>query len=205
MSWSKQDTEAFRQIVSKAKECGVLQDLFEGQHMFPTDSPTSQFSLVSSAGESMTDAAKRRPSVEIDDLQRPHVPKGSDSMCTGYGNRKSKTSVEFSSTHDCLDSDDKIKLPSGVSNFETWSKTRIDFGKYEGQKMSYLHLARSQSPECIKYKNWCIQRNRSADGLLKDLSNFLVEYQRIENQKYGSAKSDGPFIPGTDHLRVLLD
>ena len=50
--------------------------------------------------------------------------------------------------------------------------------------MSYLHLARSQSPECIKYKTWCIQRNRSADGLLKDLSDFLVEYQRIENQNY---------------------
>ena len=205
MSWSKQDTEAFRKIVSKAKECGVLHDLFEGHHVISNDSPTSQFSLVSSAGESMTDAAKRRPSVEIDDLQRPHVPKGSDSKCTGHGNRKSKTSVELSSSHDRADSDVKIKLPLGVSDLETWSKTRIDFGKYEGHQMSYLHLARSQSPECIKYKNWCIQRNRSADGLLKDLSDFLVEYQRIENQKYGSSKSDGPFIPGTDRLRVLLD
>ena len=125
MSWSKQDTEAFRKIVSKAKECGVLHDLFEGHHVISNDSPTSQFSLVSSAGESMTDAPKRRPSVEIDDLQRPHVPKGSDSMCTGYGNRKSKTSVELSDSHDQSDSDAKIKLPLGVSEFETWGKTRI--------------------------------------------------------------------------------
>ena len=112
-------------MVSKAKECGVLHDLFAGHHVISNDSPTSQFSLVSSADESMTDAAKRRPSVEIDDLQRPHVPKGSDSMCTGYGNRKSKTSVELSDSHDQSDSDAKIKLPLGVSDFETWGKTRI--------------------------------------------------------------------------------
>ena len=124
-------------------------------------------------------------------------------MCTGHGNRKAKADVEC--FHEVSSGDVKAKLPIGVADFQIWGKSRIDFGKYEEHGMSYLHLARSQAPECIKYKNRCIQRNRSAEGLLKDLSDFLVEFQRLENLKYGPAQPEMPFIPGTERLRVYLD
>ena len=205
MSWSKQDTEAFQQIVTKAKNCGVLESLCEGQQVIHAGSPSSQFSMVSSVQVSMTDAAKRRASVEIEQLQQSSIPGGSNSMCTGYANRKGSAEVNQPVYHDETAVTEKIKLPPGVPDFETWGKTRIDFGKYMGHNMSYVQLARSLSPECTKYKTWCIQRNQSAEGLLKDLSDFLVEYQKIESQKYGLSGSGMPFIPGTDRLRILLD
>lgn len=36
-------------------------------------------------------------------------------------------------------------LPEGVTDFATWGRTHIQFGKSEGKNMSYLHLANSQS------------------------------------------------------------
>ena len=159
MSWSKQDTEAFQQIVTKAKNCGVLESLCEGQQVIHAGSPSSQFSMVSSVQVSMTDAAKRRASVEIEQLQQSSIPGGSNSMCTGYANRKGSAEVNQPVYHDETAVTEKIKLPPGVPDFETWGKTRIDFGKYMGHNMSYVQLARSLSPECTKYKTWCIQRN----------------------------------------------
>ena len=95
-------------------------------------------------------------------------------------------------------------LPAGVASFEEWGRTRIEFGKYDNQGMSYGNLASSHAPECLKYKAWCIQRVKTSTGLLKDLTDYLMEYDRRYRQHYGPETAQSPFIPGTDRLRVLM-
>lgn len=57
MSWTQRDTIAFQEMISKAKECGMWDQLAMSVH---GGSPSSDFTLISSSSEAMTDASQRR-------------------------------------------------------------------------------------------------------------------------------------------------
>ena len=67
MSWTQSDTAAFQEMISKAKECGMWDQLAMTIHSGP---PSSDFTLVSGSSEGMTDASKRRATEELADLQQ---------------------------------------------------------------------------------------------------------------------------------------
>lgn len=198
MSWTQRDTIAFQEMVTKAKECGMWDQVAMTVH---SGSPCSDFTLISGHSEAMTDASKRRAVEEVEDLQQPFLPAN---MGSGHAVRKGKM---VSSAVSSLDESKEKKnvLPEGVPDFATWGRTRIQFGKYEGKGMSYAHLAYSQNPECIQYKLWCTRRIKSATGLLKDLAEYLVEHERLSTKGYGAHSNSTPFIPGTDRPRMLID
>jgi len=199
MSWTQSDTAALQEMIAKAKECGMWEQMAMTMH---GGSPSSEFTLISGSSEGMTDASKRRATEELADLQQPFLP---GNMGTSLVNRKGKTENFFEVQHEMARGIDVKVLPEGVPDFATWGRTRIQFGKYEGKNMSYLHLANSQSPECLQYKLWCTRRVKTATGLLKDLAEYLVEHERVSSKGYASAGSSSPFIPGTDRPRLLMD
>ena len=198
MAWTQHDTQALQEMIAKAKECGVW------DHVVPVHSspPCSEFTVLATPRESMTDASKRRAVEELEDLQQPFLP---GNMGAGRVNRKSKSQEQQHATPAEIKKMNTGYLPDGVSDFATWGRTCIMHGKYEGKGMSYLTLARSQDPEHIQYKQWCTRRVKSATGLSKDLTDYLIEYERMISQSYGSSSAAIPFIPGTDRTRVLLD
>ena len=224
MSWTQSDTAAFQEMISKAKECGMWDQL---AMTIPSGPPSSDFTLVSGSSEGMTDASKRRATEELADLQQPFLPgnmgtslvnrKGKieladlqqpflpGNMGTSLVNRKGKIEKFYEAQHEMVRGVNVKALPEGVPDFATWGRTRIQFGKYEGKNMSYLHLANSQNPECLQYKLWCTRRVKTATGLLKDLAEYLVEHERVTSKGYASAGSSSPFIPGTDRPRLLID
>ena len=199
MSWTQSDTAAFQEMISKAKECGMWDQL---AMTIPSGPPSSDFTLVSGSSEGMTDASKRRATEELADLQQPFLP---GNMGTSLVNRKGKIEKFYEAQHEMVRGVNVKALPEGVPDFATWGRTRIQFGKYEGKNMSYLHLANSQNPECLQYKLWCTRRVKTATGLLKDLAEYLVEHERVTSKGYASAGSSSPFIPGTDRPRLLID
>ena len=89
----------------------------------------------------------------------------------------------------------EIVLPSGVPNVETWGRTIISFGAYKNSFMSYHELFDSEDSRALTYKKWCRDRVISADGNLRDLSQYLC-YKDGMNR--GFKTSAGPIIPGTD-------
>eukprot|EP00435_Cladocopium_sp_Y103_P014719 s3983_g3.t1 len=202
MSLSKSDLEAFQQIVAKTKGCGMLEALRDQVDGQLGGSPASDFTLISDQAAGMSDASKRRATTEIADLQRPLTP---GSMCTGYGNQKGKVSGETRSDLGTMPvSQYQGIFPEGITSFEEWGRTRIDFGKFANQSMTYYQLAVSQKVDCVTYKSWCLQRVKTSTGLLKDMTDYLVEYDRLARQQYGPEAGHAPFIPGTDRVRVLM-
>ena len=89
----------------------------------------------------------------------------------------------------------EISLPPGVPNVETWGRTMISFGAYKNAFMCYHELHDLDDSRALTYKKWCKDRVISADGNLRDLSQYLCY---IEGLSRGFKTSAGPIIPGTD-------
>ena len=92
-------------------------------------------------------------------------------------------------------------LPPDVMDMHQWGRTVIQFGQYKGLNMTYHDLACSPENRAKSYVKWVTARQRSASGLLLDLSNYLSRFI-AERDAAEDAAWEGPKIPGTDVPRT---
>ena len=97
-----------------------------------------------------------------------------------------------------------VAIPEDIPDYETWARTFIDFGKYKGQDVTYEMLALDPTARAIGYRKWVKDRRNSATGLLKDLCEFLIEFDRRSLGGNGDG-AQLPVIPGTTQVRRLAD
>eukprot|EP00435_Cladocopium_sp_Y103_P058196 s1061_g20.t1 len=90
----------------------------------------------------------------------------------------------------------KIALPPDVPNHVTWGYTLIQFGMYDKKKMSYEDLRLSKDSRAVSYTKWCKARVNSSQGCLRDLAQYLVFMDQLEEELL-----DGPLIPQTNLRR----
>lgn len=81
-------------------------------------------------------------------------------------------------------------LPPDVMDMHQW-----------GLNMTYHDLACSPEDRAKSYVKWVTARQRSASGLLLDLSNYLSRFI-AERDAAEDAAWEGPKIPGTDVPRT---
>lgn len=179
MQWTGQDSLALQALMHKATVCGVS--------ISEISSTATEAPVAGYAPSAMSDAAKRRADVEVTALQQPVAT-----------TNRTKTEKE-------LTNEPKITYPPGITSLSEWGRTRVDFGKLAKFKVSYNHVAKSPEPVFVTYRKWALERINTADGHVKDLADYLYEFKRLETELGVPSTFDGPYIPGTSQLRVLID
>ncbi|CAK9035608.1 unnamed protein product [Durusdinium trenchii] len=169
--------------------------------------PDSGFSLIPFSG-SMTDASKRREELSAASPQpkkeRGYGPsahpkfKASGSMEGSYA---ATEGIPPPMPGSDLSSSMLPTLPPDVMDMHQWGRTVIQFGQYKGLNMTYHDLACSPEDRAKSYVKWVTARQRSASGLLLDLSNYLSRFI-AERDAAEDAAWEGPKIPGTDVPRT---
>ncbi|CAK9042558.1 unnamed protein product [Durusdinium trenchii] len=170
--------------------------------------PDSGFSLIPFSG-SMTDASKRREELSAASPQpkkeRGYGPsahpkfKASGSMEGSYA---ATEGIPPPMPGSDLSSSMLPTLPPDVMDMHQWGRTVIQFGQYKGLNMTYHDLACSPEDRAKSYVKWVTARQRSASGLLLDLSNYLSRFI-AERDAAEDAAWEGPKIPGTDDPKVV--
>ena len=92
----------------------------------------------------------------------------------------------------------QLHLPPQVPDLATWGRTIITWGKYKSEGITYAELYERQDERARTYKSWCKGRVKTAEGLLLDLTRFLLMCDHISK---GPALEQGPIIPGTSEVR----
>ena len=169
-------------------------------------SDDSGFSLISESlpPGAMTDGAKRR-----DDTSPVEIVSKKFGLSTGAAPVSShdlppfKLSGYTASMPTCelkpLEVDGvQLPLPPQVPDLSTWGRTIITWGKYKSEGITYAELFERQDERARTYKSWCKGRVKTAEGLLLDLTRFLMMCDHISK---GPALEQGPIIPGTTEVR----
>jgi len=191
----------------------MLQQLMDKARMPAADSMPSErvsddggFSLISEGlpPGAMTDGAKRRDDtspVEIISkkygLSTGAAPVSSHDMppakLAGYA-----VSMSMNDPKPLEVDGVQLHLPPQVPDLTTWGRTIITWGKYKSEGITYAELFERQDERARTYKAWCKGRVKTAEGLLLDLTHFLLMCDHISK---GPALEQGPIIPGTSEVR----
>lgn len=94
-----------------------------------------------------------------------------------------------------------MAVPEDIPDYDTWKRTVIEFGKYNNMEMTYEMLANDPAIRARNYCKWVTDRRNTATGLLKDLCDFLIEFERRAPGHGDGAQL--PCIPGTNRVRRL--
>jgi len=92
----------------------------------------------------------------------------------------------------------QLSLPPKVPDLATWGRTIITWGKYKSEGISSAELFARQDERARTYKAWRKSRVKTSEGLLLDLTRFLLMCEHISK---GPALEQGPIIPGTFEVR----
>ena len=184
-----------------------LNHLLAKSHQTDVGTGSSEWECCDEIGEikgAMHDGAKRRDD-EI--FGEPPLKRNPVASQAGYGSAQlpspwieadgtlpqtSEQPSEPASDLSKIKSYPRISLPPDVPNHVTWGCTLIQFGMYDKKHMSYEDLRVSKDSRAVSYTKWCKARAFSSQGCLRDLAQYLVFMDQLEEELF-----DGPFIPQT--------
>lgn len=89
-------------------------------------------------------------------------------------------------------------LPPGVPTVERWGDTIIEFGRFEGQNVTYQEVFDNPDPAFQEYVHWASSRTKESHGLLSDFARFIQVMRKLHPT---TAVKQGPVIPGTQRVR----
>lgn len=219
MSLSPAESQELKRLLAKAK--AAAQPPVECESGFGEYDPTTGLFVDSVSGHvtdvwlaaevegAMHDGSKRREADSMvlagPDSKRVSMPKakakgvsshvGADGP--SYSMLVSETGIPFPKTDGYeISADGLPPFPAGIHDVTMWGQTLINFGQFKG-KLTYEELIKSDDERSQSYVKWCRARSLSAQGMLKDLCNYMDHYFAGGNQRSGFK------IPGTDQFRVL--
>ena len=167
MSWTTEDAENLRLLLSKAQRSGVLEQYAMGDSGFELVDPPML--------GAMTDASKRRPESGA---------YGSDGQLP-LPVAKVKAEPKKPSHGD----EDRFRgtLPPGMSSLEDWGTTLLEFGKYADRQWSYFELVTNTEPRVVQYCQWVVDHKSAKSGpLFIDLADYITCYrQTVDSDSLG--------------------
>lgn len=105
--------------------------------------------------------------------------------------------IENSVTYGCTKKGTPITLPPGVSDLEAWGSTVLKFGKLAERDLTYHQVSTSTDEVVKRYVKWVKAQADASDGLMKDLSFYLLAHAYDQGET-----GQMPLIPGTTTARV---
>lgn len=183
MVWTTEDETRLQELLNKA----------HAHNLFPAQNhEDDSFTMVSQDDASMLDGFLAEQALQAYLQPQPKA-------MAAYGRPKAKAAPYRVNPETAA----LVTVPDDIPDYDTWRRTVIEFGKYGGLDMTYEMLAMDPSARAKGYCKWVTDRRDSATGLLKDLCDFLIEFQR-RNSNDGDG-SQLPCIPGTNRVRRIAD
>ena len=202
-SWSAMDIAKLAQVLTEAKESGLLDSALAVMNANPVleagnrlDDGLSVTSWEEVTPGAMTDASKRRstameapPSVGVATrVCGAPVPVVPPSMAPALTEEQWRL----------LESRGHGLVPPNIAMKE-WADTLLDFGKYKAEHLSFVELVSSTCPRKVDYCKWVIDHeNAKSTVQFKDLAAFLRVFKAVF-----PAHANEPVFPGSQITRVF--
>lgn len=177
MSWTTEDAENLRLLLSKAQRSGVLEQYAMGDSGFELVDPP--------VPGAMTDASKRRSTED-----------GAASFDGQLPVPVAKAKAEPKKLSPGSGDPFRGTLPPGVASLENWGTTLLEFGKYADKQWSYFELASNPEPRVASYCQWVIDHKSEKSGaLFIDLADYLSSYMKTIDAGATGMTYPGSSIP----------